>query len=68
MSAVEIERRKALLDAAKQWRAYAETCIPGIGDGAAIRAAISLEKEAGTGVAVCSCCFKPFGRAMSLFA
>lgn len=68
MSGVNQERREALLAAAKQWRDYAATCVPGIGDQAAIRAAESLEKEAETGVAVCACCFKPFGRPMGLFA
>ena len=62
MTAITQERRAALLEAASQWRAYAATCQPGIGDSAAIRAALSLEKEADTGIAVCACCFKPFGQ------
>lgn len=67
MIGVTQERREALLEAAKQWRDYAATCVPGIGDKTAIRAAASLEQEAETGVAVCACCFKPFGRPMGLF-
>lgn len=67
MNGVNQERISVLLEAAKQWRDYAAKCVPGIGDKAAIRAAESLEKEAETGVAVCACCFKPFGRPMSIF-
>lgn len=62
MSGVTPERREALLQSAKQWRGYAETCTQGIGADAAMRAARSLELEAEDGIARCSCCFKPPGQ------
>ena len=56
------ERREALLLAANQWRVYANSCVERIGAHAAEAAARSLEKEIESGIAVCACCFKPFGQ------
>ena len=59
---VSLERREALLSAAHQWRVYASSCMGGIGARAAEAAARTLEREAESGIALCACCFKPFGQ------
>jgi hypothetical protein len=50
----------ALLEAAAQWRVYADSygITAGMRD-TALRAAKSLEMEADDGIARCCCCFKP---------
>ncbi|PVZ19956.1 MULTISPECIES: hypothetical protein [unclassified Pseudomonas] len=60
---IDLEGRTTPHPAIAQWLKVAEEAErAGVSGNAARRAARSIEIEQETGVAVCACCFKPFGR------
>ncbi|MCO7536762.1 hypothetical protein NJH24_18475 [Pseudomonas asiatica] len=60
---IDLEGRPVPHPAIAQWLKVAEEAErAGVFGNAARRAARAIEIEQETGVAVCACCFKPYGR------